>query len=474
MPCPAAAKASGAWRAAAPCEDRRDSADHATPSLRPAPPAAAAQWRAAVARGRGRLKPALRLALLASVLLLGLLGALVAAALQGEPRVTASQEVGLDDVARALSLLRTHDPRQARPGQVSTALVQQRDVEVLLSHGARRWIQAASQVDMHRGGATVHLSLRLAQHPLGFFGRWLNVEVRLAETNGLPALDGVKVGRLPLPGWLAERLLQQAIARAGLQAETELLADVVRRVRFAPQQMLVTYAWQGDSARRLMSGLLPADEMERLRAYSVRLAEVVARQRSGWEMPMAQLVQPLFELARQRSAGDSDAAAENRAALTVLTLFANGRSLAEMIPAARGWPRARPVRLLLAGRQDFPLHFLVSAALAVESTSPLSRAIGIYKEVKDSRGGSGFSFSDMAANRAGTRLGEKLLQEPVQMQQRLARGVTDAELLPPAQDLPEFMPEAEFLRRFGGVGAPAYNALLAEIDRRIEALPLLR
>ena len=463
------------WAAGSlPCEDRCEFLDHAPPSQLPAPTAATAQRRVAVACGHLRVKPALRLALLASVLLLGLLAAVVAAALQGEPRVTTGQEVGLDDVARALSLLRTHDPRQAHPGQVSTALVQQRDVEVLLSHGARRWIQAASQVDMQRGGATVNLSLPLAQHPLGFFGRWLNVEVQLAETNGLPALDGVRVGRLQLPGWLAERLLQQAVARAGLQAETELLADVVRRVRFMPQQMLVTYAWQGDSARRLMSGLLPADELERLRAYSARLAEVVARQRSGWEMPMAQLVQPLFELARQRSAADSDAVAENRAALTVLALFANGRNLGEMIPAARSWPRARPVRLLLAGRQDFPLHFLVSAALAVESTSPLSKAIGVYKEVKDSRGGSGFSFSDMAANRAGTRFGEKLLQEPAQMQQRLARGVTDAELVPPAQDLPEFMPEADFLRRFGGVGAPAYNALLAEIDRRIEALPLLR
>jgi hypothetical protein len=36
------------------------------------------------------------------------------------------------------------------------------------------------------------------------------------------------------------------------------------------------------------------------------------------------------------------------------------------------------------------------------------------------------------------------------------------------------MPEAEFRRRFGGVGAPAYEALLADIDRRIAVVPLLR
>jgi len=46
--------------------------------------------------------------------------------------------------------------------------------------------------------------------------------------------------------------------------------------------------------------------------------------------------------------------------------------------------------------------------------------------------------------------------------------------VPLVQDLPEYMPEAEFLRRFGGVGAPAYNQLLSEIDRRIAAQNLLR
>jgi hypothetical protein len=46
--------------------------------------------------------------------------------------------------------------------------------------------------------------------------------------------------------------------------------------------------------------------------------------------------------------------------------------------------------------------------------------------------------------------------------------------MPRFDDLPEFLPEAEFKRRYGGVGAPPYNELLAEIDRRVAALPVLR
>ena len=410
---------------------------------------------------------------LALALLMMAAGALTAvmAMLQAEPTVLASQEVNHEDVARALSLLRTHDPRQARAGAVSSAQVRERDLEILLNHAAHRWFNAASRVRLLPGRATVLLSAHAPSSP---FGRWLNLELQLEETGGLPVIDGFRVGRLPLPPWLAERIGLYAVDRFGLGQELKLAAEVVRRVRFSPQQLLVTYAWQGDSMNRLWGGLLTADELKRLRAYSDHLVALTARRAPGIEMPMAQLLGPMFDLARQRSAAGNDAAAENRAVLVALTLYANGRAVASVAPAARSWPRPQPMRLMLAGRADFPLHFLVSATLASESTTPLSRAVGVYKEVADSRGGSGFSFNDMAANRAGTRFGALAVQAPQRLQELVARGVSDGELLPRTDDLPEYMAEPEFVRRYSGVGAPAYNALLAEIDRRIGQLALLR
>jgi hypothetical protein len=191
---------------------------------------------------------------------------------------------------------------------------------------------------------------------------------------------------------------------------------------------------------------------------------------------LAAWLQPLFALARQRSAGGDGAlaAAENRAALMTLTLYANGRGIADVLPAARDWPRPRALHLTLAGRDDFPLHLLISAALAVEGSSALSRAVGIYKEIADSRGGSGFSFNDIAADRAGTRLGELAVRSPQRLQDMLARGVQETDFMPTWADLPEFLAEPDFKRRYGGVGGAPYLAMVAEIDRRIAALPALR
>ena len=463
-------------------------------SGRSAKHAAAASARPAVADCGHVQLPAPRMkrwlwagALLALVLplLLALLVPLVA--LQSEPAVVGDAELAPEDVARAVALLRTHDPRQARAGRVSTALVRERDVEVALSHGARRWLPGTSgRASFEAGVARIQLSTHLSALPqLGAgaaalatpFGRWINIELVLQETGGWPALESLRVGRLPVPAWLAEPLAARLLERAGFTREWALAQEVVRRVRFQPDRMLLTYAWQGDSMQRVMATLLSPEELERMRPYHDRLVQLAAAGRD-WQVPMVKLLGPLFALAAERSAAGHDAVAENRAALVVLTLYANGRHLGHLSLAARAWPRARPLRLTLGGRTDFPLHFLVSAALVTESTSPLSRALGLYKEIKDARSGSGFSFNDLAANRAGQRFAELALAQPLELQRRLARpggpALADADLLPPVADLPEFLSEPEFRRRFGGVGEPAYEAVVADIEQRVAALPLLR
>jgi hypothetical protein len=410
--------------------------------------------------------------LLTLLLPLALCCAVLSAALQADALIKEPVGVGHEDVARALALVRTHDPREAKPGVVNAALVGERDLEVLLSHGAQRWFNAAGRVKLEQGQATMLISLRAPSNP---FGEWLNLQLRLEESSGQPVLAACRLGRLPVPAWLVQWAAVTLAGRVGLGKELQLATEVITDVRFIPRQMRVSYAWTSDSTSRLLDGLLSADELNRLRPYTDKLVELVAREGAKSDhVPMTRLLVPLFGLAQQRSSGGADAAAENRAALITMTLYANGRAVGSLAPVARSWPRPRPMLLLLAGRPDFPLHFLISAALASEGTTPLSRAIGVYKEVADSRGGSGFSFNDIAADRAGTRFGELARHSPEQLQQRLAGGVAEAELMPRWQDLPEYLPEAEFVRGFGGVGGPRYTAMLAEIDRRIAALPLLR
>jgi hypothetical protein len=134
-----------------------------------------------------------------------------------------------------------------------------------------------------------------------------------------------------------------------------------------------------------------------------------------------------------------------------------------------------PAFVQLRQRHDFAQHFLISALIAAEAGTPLADAVGLWKELADARsGGSGFSFNDLAADRAGTRFGELAVGDAARLQQRLAAGLSDADLLPQVSDLPEHLPEAEFVARFGGVGGAGYQRLLATIESRIDALPVFQ
>jgi hypothetical protein len=101
----------------------------------------------------------------------------------------------------------------------------------------------------------------------------------------------------------------------------------------------------------------------------------------------------------------------------------------------------------------------------------------LLKELNDAQGGSGFSFGDMAANRAGIRLAQVATFNAASaraVQERLAGNVGIADVFPDVSDLPEDLPAAEFQARFGGAKGAEYQRMLAEIDRRLALCSLLK
>jgi len=209
-----------------------------------------------------------------------------------------------------------------------------------------------------------------------------------------------------------------------------------------------------------------------MRAYQERLA-VLSRQAKGAEISLATLLQPMFALAVARSASDGDAVAENRAVLLTLGLFANHRPPELVMPGARNWPRPRALQATLQSRHDLALHFIVSAVITAQAGTPLADAAGLWKELADARrGGSGFSFNDLAADRAGTRLGELATREPRRLQAFMAESRAESDFMPIVSDLPELLPEAEFMALYGGVDGEGYRRILADIEARIDALAL--
>jgi hypothetical protein len=103
--------------------------------------------------------------------------------------------------------------------------------------------------------------------------------------------------------------------------------------------------------------------------------------------------------------------------------------------------------------------------------------VGLFKELTDANGGSGFSFADLAADRAGVRFAELATGGPQQagLLQRAARaGLAEGDLMIELQGLPEALTRDQFERDYGGTQGEPYLALAERIERRIDGLRLHR
>jgi hypothetical protein len=390
-------------------------------------------------------------------------------ALDGAPSVDRAAEISPANIARAKRILDQNDPRKLRPDARRTISVSASDLDLAANYLARQYAGGGAHVRLGLDQIMIDASLRV---PLIPWSIYCNIAATLAADGAWPRIESPHVGKLPIPPWLARRLITGSFAELFNDADIHAFLRVIKSVTVNDKMLALTYEWQADLPDKFRQALLPAADRQRLRLYQERLAEV-SRSLKSHDVSLTQLPVPLFALAAERST-ESSPIAENRAAIFLLTLYVNGQGIEKLVPEAKNWPRPARHRVLLSGRDDFPKHFIVSAALAAKAGGALADAVGVYKELADAHGGSGFSFNDIAADRAGTRFGEIAADAASAhwLQQRLRGGIDEAAIMPRTVDLPEFMPEQEFIRRFGGVDAPAYKSMMTEIERRIAALPL--
>lgn len=374
-------------------------------------------------------------------------------------------------VAHAKRLLARIDPRNAPPGALRTLQLNEADLNLALAYLASQRPHTQAQLVLQDGSATLRASTFVPPNP---FGDYLNIQAVLRETAGLPQLEQLSLGRLAVPPAIANRLLRWGLSRLQASPAAATAADSIQHVGVRNGVLSLQFVWNEALPAQLQAALVPTEVQQRLQAYQGRLAELAA-QPGPRTLSLGTLAQPLLALAAQRSNAQNPLADEYRAALVTLAFYVNGKGLGAILPAARAWPRPAPRNVSLGGRGDTAQHFSISAALAATAGSPLADLVGVYKELDDAQGGSGFSFNDLAADRAGTRLGALATgSNPQKLQQRVALGLGDADLLPKVSDLPEDMQLPEFEKRFGGVDGPGYRKMAADIERRIAALALYR
>jgi hypothetical protein len=405
-------------------------------------------------------------------------------AIDDAPTVTVGAPPKAEDIERLKALLKQNDPRRLREGESRQLTLTERDINLGIEYLCSRVPfagAAMARTDLGDGHGLVEASVPLPDNPLG---RYLNIAAMVAPAERGVTTTAVRVGRVPVPQWLLKRLFAMVEKRAGnVEAYRELMAvaDAISAVHFGDDRVSLTFRVERQLAERIEERgrelVLPAEERELLMEHYGKLSQVLSSMGLK-EVSLAKVLKPMYAHAAERSQRDNDAAAENRSVLLTLALYVAAREdevrrlLGE--EAAVRLPPMPKVTLTLQSREDLAQHFLVSAALTGAANSAIADAIGVFKEVQDSRGGSGFSFADLAADRAGVRFAHQAGTNPQKWQEKVAAIVEEADFMPGVERFPEGMQEPAFIERFKSRDSEAYALVTAEIERRIDGCAVFR
>jgi len=399
--------------------------------------------------------------------------------IQSKPLVQPGKEPTIDDVERAKQLIRLNDPRSLRAGEVKTFYITERDLNLFLDYASSHSpgkMQLNAHVDLEQQWSYAYFTFALPDNP---FGRYLNISATLSQSGDGFIIRKLRIGKLPVPGWFVNpvgRFAHNYFQHYEEYRQFAEGANSIEKVQFNENSLLLTYRWQPDVVNKLREQgrdlLVPADERERLRVYNERLI-AVSWSMNGRTVSLTNFLQPLFQFAKQRTMSTGNAEAENRALIMNVALYSVGRNINRLLgPDERQSTQPGQVGLTLLGRDDLAKHFLVSAAITVSAGSVIANLAGVFKEMDDSRGGSGFSFADLAADRAGVKFAEIAIgssNQAKQLQQRMSGWFREYDYMPRIDHLPEGIQELEFKRMYKDLDSETYRMVESEIDRRIAA-----
>ncbi len=424
-----------------------------------------------------------KLGLLLTALVAGTLGLVLLAIDQDglsfqPPRVTSGEKRRLAEVLQG-----------SRPagGGLSRLRLSQRDINLLVTMAmAQALPQGKARIALDEGTVGGDLSVPVADPSAP--PRYLNLQARCRagmEDGELQiGLQECRVGQIPVPRFLLRSVSRLLVSAIVDDADLQSVVATIDSVRVEPGGVEVVFR-SGELDDKVIPSLVARlgqkpDVLARTRVYYRRLvsrAEVLPE-----DDRFRGFLRAAFQLARERSQSE-DPVVENRAAILALAILLGHWRVESLVGPVtdedlRLAARRRVGRVTLRGRRDWRQHFLVSAALALLSNESVSDEVGLFKEELDAgEGGSGFSFSDLLADRAGTLWALAATRDEAsarRMQDRLAGDFKIDEVFPPAADLPEGISDRELQAEYGGVGGGKYHEVIQEIERRLATCAALK
>lgn len=419
------------------------------------------------------------------LLLATVLALLALLLLQRTPLLSETGQLNAAAVRNSQQLFNNLNQSMRDPGQQLIIQTNADELNAAFALASRTLPGFQGKTQINPAGLTILMTMPL---DVLSYQLYINADIQIEPSAGPLQVRQVKLGRLTLPGDMALGLLGWVADQLWGPGEGAALLAKVRSVTVQQDAVKVEFSKsEGFSLSQLkLSGVslykqwFGSDEQTALIEHYYALALAHSQQQSATQSSHSLItyLQVLLREADRRSKDKPEQAVrENQAVILALAQLLGGRNLQLLVNEIKTNPQGKLPRVTLARRPDLQQHFVYSASLHVLGNQRLSSAVGEAKELLDSlNGGSGFSFVDLLADRAGIRFARIAAASP-----QSARAVqqfftqqdrTEQELFPNKSRLPEGLPQAMFEQQYQSIDSAVYQQMVAEIDRRLNALPL--
>lgn len=398
------------------------------------------------------------------------------------PLLNETGQLNAAAVRNSQQLLNNLNQSMRDPGQQLVIQTNADELNAAFTIASRSLPGFQGKTQINDSGLTILMTM-----PLQLFSwQWyVNAHLQIEPSVGPLQLRKVQIGSLTLPGGMALGLLGWVADQVwGPGQGAELLAKV-RSVTVQQDAVKVELNKSADfsfsalkhSGLNLYKQWFRDEDQKELIEHYYALALQHSQQSAGSQSLISYLQLLLREADKRSEAKPELAVRENQAVILALAQLLGGRNLQLLVNEVKANPQGKTPRVTLARRPDLQQHFIYSATIHVLGNQRLSSAVGEAKELLDSlKGGSGFSFVDLLADRAGIRFARLAVATPESaraLQQFFASAErTEQELFPSKSRLPEGLPQEMFEQQYQSIDSAVYQQMVAEIDRRLNALPL--
>lgn len=398
--------------------------------------------------------------------------------LQEHPRVSVSSAQQVDQAQSVNDLIYDLSKIFKERHVGHNVAVSQAQAQSLLGFMQRAMPKFNGTIDFTQYGGEMHMSILLEKW---FIPRYVNISMQLASSQDID-ITHLSVGRIPLPGNVLLKLISWMVntytdSQIASQAQTQ-----IDTLAFSQRQAMVSVLPMHDFLTELKLVRERIDfggdnSLEiRISYYLGFLMNVQSIPKSN-NTSLSAYIRELMLEAQIQSQPDT-AHLENEAAILALAIYAGSSRFANFVGLAP--PLAKDVLYgdfmpKLAKRTDLSQHFIFSAAIKLLSDQGVTVAIGEFKELMDRVvSGSGYSFVDLAADKAGVKFADYLTDPDTAKagQSNLSIASNESVFFPQVMDLPEGLKTDAFKQTFKTVDSPEYQAMIDEIKGRVARLPL--